>query len=69
MFDQERLQDTNDWAEQLQGQFQTMNVKLCRSRRRLDERPGTASMLAGEVLLRLDSLDAARQDTHRMRRP
>lgn len=66
LFDQERLRGTNDAGKQMQEQFQVVDAKLRRARSLLAERPGTATMLAGEVLIALDALDAARQDTARM---
>jgi hypothetical protein len=66
LFDQEQLRGTNDTGEQMRETFQVVTAKLRRARRLLRERPGTASMLANEVLSVLDSIDAARQDTARM---
>jgi hypothetical protein len=66
LFDQERLRGTNDTGEQMRETFQVVGAKLRRARDLLLERPGTASVLAGDVLRDLDMLDAARQDTARM---
>jgi hypothetical protein len=46
--------------------FQVVGAKLRRARELLRDRPATASVLAGDVLRELDTLDAARQDTARM---
>jgi hypothetical protein len=66
LFDQERLRGTNDTGEQMRESFQVVGAKLRRARELLPERPGTASVLAGDVLRELDTVDAARQDTVRM---
>jgi hypothetical protein len=66
LFDQERLRGTNDTGEQMRETFQVVGAKLRRAREVLLERPGTASVLAGDVLRDLDTIDAARQDTARM---
>jgi hypothetical protein len=66
LFDRERLRGTNDTGEQMRETFQVVGAKLRRARELLLERPGTAGVLAGDVLRDLDTLDAARQDTARM---
>jgi hypothetical protein len=66
LFDQERLRGTNDTGEQMRESFQVVGAKLRRARELLRDRPATASVLAGDVLRELDTLDAARQDTTRM---
>jgi hypothetical protein len=66
LFDQERLRGTNDTGEQMRESFQVVGAKLRRARGLLRDRPGTASVLAGDVLRELDMIDAARQDTARM---
>ncbi len=66
LFDQERLRGTNDTGEQMRESFQVVGGKLRRARELLRDRPATASVLAGDVLRELDTLDAARQDTARM---
>jgi hypothetical protein len=66
LFDHERLRGTNDTGEQMRESFQVVGAKLRRARELLLDRPGTASVLAGDVLRELDMLDAARQDTARM---
>jgi hypothetical protein len=66
LFDLERLRGTNDTGEQMRETFQVVGAKLRRARELLLERPGTASVLAGDVLRDLDTIDAARQDTARM---
>jgi len=66
LFDRERLRGTNDTGEQMRESFQVVGTKLRRARELLRDRPGTASVLAGDVLRELDTIDAARQDTARM---
>lgn len=66
LFDRERLQGTSDTGEQMRESFQVVDTKLRRARELLRDRPGTASVLAGDVLRELDTIDAARQDTARM---
>ena len=66
LFDRERLRGTNDTGEQMRESFQVVGTKLRRARELLRDRPGTASVLAGDVLRDLDTIDAARQDTARM---
>jgi hypothetical protein len=66
LFDQERLRGTNDTGEQMRESFQVVGAKLRRARELIRDRPATASVLAGDVLRELDTLDAARQDTARM---
>jgi hypothetical protein len=66
LFDQERLRGTDDTGLQMRESFQVVGAKLRRARRLLRERPGTANVLAGDVLRELDMIDAARQDTARM---
>jgi hypothetical protein len=66
LFDQERLRGTSDTGQQMRESFQVVGAKLRRARELLRDRPGTASVLAGDVLRELDTVDAARQDTARM---
>jgi hypothetical protein len=66
LFDRERLRGTNDTGEQMRESFQVVGTKLRRARELLRDRPGTAGVLAGDVLRELDTIDAARQDTARM---
>src|SRR3984957_18945278 len=66
LFDRERLRGTNDTGDQMRESFQGVGTKLRRARELLRDRPGTASVLAGDVLRELDTLAAARQDTARM---
>ncbi len=66
LFDQERLRGTSDTGEQMRESFQVVGAKLRRARELLRDRPGTASVLAGDVLRELDTVDAARQDTARL---
>jgi hypothetical protein len=66
LFDQERLRGTSDTWKQLRESFQVMGAKLRRARELLHDRPGTASVLAGDVLRELDMVDTARQATTRL---
>jgi hypothetical protein len=66
LFDRERLRGTSSAGEQMRDSFQVISTKLRRARELMRERPGTASVLAAEVLRDLDMVDAARQDTSRM---
>jgi|SRR5450755_881763 hypothetical protein len=66
LFDKERLRGTSDTGEQMRESFQVVGAKLRRARELIRDRPGTASVLAGDVLRELDTVDAARQDTARM---
>jgi len=66
LFDQERLRGTNDTGEQMRASFQAVSANLRRARELIRDRPGTASVLAADVLRDLDMFDAARQDTNRM---
>jgi hypothetical protein len=66
LFDRERLRGTSDAGEQMRESFQVISVKLRRARELVKERPGTAGVLATDVLRDLDMVDAARQDTARM---
>jgi len=66
LFDRERLRGTDDTGDQMRESFQVVAAKLRRAREILSDRPGTASVLAGDVLRELDMVDAARQDTARM---
>ena len=66
LFDRERLRGTDDAGGQMRESFQVVAAKLRRAREILSDRPGTASVLAGDVLRELDMVDAARQDTARM---
>lgn len=66
LFDRERLRGTDDTGAQMKESFAVVGAKLRRARDILRDRPGTASVLAGDVLRELDTVDAARQDTARM---
>jgi hypothetical protein len=66
LFAKERLRGTNDTGVAMRESFQVVDAKLRRAREVLKARPGTASVLAGDVLRELDMIDAARQDTARM---
>jgi len=66
LFDRERLRGTTDAGEQMRESFQVVSAKLRRARELVRDRPGTASVLAADVLRDLDMVDAARQDTARM---
>jgi hypothetical protein len=61
-FDQELLLGTADTGLRLRESFEVVGAKLRRARELVDRRPGTASMLASDVLRELDTVDAARQD-------
>ncbi|WP_229073780.1 SCO2524 family protein [Actinoplanes sp. DH11] len=60
LYDQELLRGAPNGGEAMQLELQALAAKLKRSRSILDEKPGTASALAGEVLLNLDRFAAAR---------
>lgn len=66
LFDREQLRGTDDTGAQMRESFQVVAAKLRRARIILRDRPGTASVLASDVLRELDMVDAARQDTARM---
>jgi hypothetical protein len=66
LYDMERLRGTDDTGSRMRESFQVVGAKLRRARDLLQSRPGTASVLAGDVLRELDMVDAARQDTARM---
>jgi hypothetical protein len=66
LFDQELLRGTDDTGVRIRERFQVVGAKLRRARELLDDRPGTAGVLASDVLRELDTVDAARQDTARM---
>jgi hypothetical protein len=66
LFDQERLRGTNDTGEQMRESFQVIGANLRRARELVSHRPGTAGVLAADVLRELDAVDAARADTARM---
>jgi hypothetical protein len=66
LFDQERLRGTSDTGERMRESFQVVSAKLRRARELIRDRPGTAVVLAGDVLRELDMVDAARQATVRM---
>jgi len=63
LFDRERLRGTNDTESRCGRASRWWGRKLRRARELLRDRPGTASVLAGDVLRDLDTIDAARQDT------
>ncbi len=62
-FDQELLRGTNDTGVRLRESFQVAGAKLRRARQLVNDQPGTAGVLASDVLRELDTVDAARQDT------
>jgi hypothetical protein len=66
LFDRERLRGTSDTGEQMRESFQVVDAQLRRARDLMRDRPGTAIVLASDVLKLLDSLDAARQETSRI---
>jgi hypothetical protein len=66
LLDRERLRGTSDAGEQMRESFQVVAAKLRRARELVRDRPGTACVLAADVLRDLDLVDAARLDTARM---
>jgi hypothetical protein len=62
LFDQELLGSSSEGGPSMRAQLETLREKLRRARRILRARPGTASILASEVLGTLDNLAAARED-------
>lgn len=66
LFDRERLRGTSEAGEQMRESFQVVSAKLRRAKELVRDRPGTAGVLAADVLRDLDRVDAARQDTSRM---
>jgi hypothetical protein len=66
LFDRERLRGTSNAGQQMRDSFQVISTKLRRAKELVRDRPGTASVLAADVLRDLDQVDAARQDTARM---
>jgi hypothetical protein len=60
LYDQELLQGSPNGGYAVQMELQALASKLKRARSILDERPGTASALASDVLLNLDRFAAAR---------
>jgi hypothetical protein len=66
LFDQERLRGTSDTGQQMRESFQVIGANLRRARELIRTRPGTASVLAADVLRELDTVAAARQDIVRM---
>ena len=66
LFDRELLRGTDDTGEQMRQSFQVVDAQLRRARDLMRNRPGTAMVLASDVLQRLDAMDAARQETTRI---
>jgi hypothetical protein len=66
LFDQERLRGADDTGWQVRESFQVVAAKLWRARELLRDRPGTASVLAADVLRELDVVAAARLDARRL---
>lgn len=62
LYDQELLQGSPNGGYAMQMDLQSLAAKLKRGRFLIDERPGTASALAVDVLLNLDRFAAARSD-------
>jgi hypothetical protein len=62
LFDQELLGSSSQGGPSMRAQTDTLREKLLRSRRILRDRPGTAVVLAVQVLVTLDNLAAARED-------
>ena len=61
LFDRELLRGTDDASVLLREMFQVVEAKLRQARELLDGRPGTAGVLASEVLRELNAIDAARR--------
>jgi hypothetical protein len=62
LFDQELLDGSSEGGPSVRAQLDTLREKLRRARRLLRDQPGTAVVLASEVLGTLDNLAAARED-------
>ena len=65
-FDQELLRGTNEAGLQVRETFVVVEANLRRARELLNSLPGTAGVLASDVLRDINSLDVARQDVARM---
>jgi hypothetical protein len=63
LFDQEEFRGAHDTGRQMRESFQVVGTKLRRAWSLLDSRPGTASVLASDVLRELNEIDAGRHDT------
>jgi hypothetical protein len=62
LFDQELLDGSSEGGPSVRAQLDTLREKLRRARRLLRDQPGTAAVLATDVLGTLDNLAAARED-------
>jgi hypothetical protein len=62
LFDRELLSGSGEAGPSVRAVLQTVRANLRRAREILSDRPGSAAVLANEVLRDLDRLAAARQD-------
>jgi hypothetical protein len=62
LFDQEKLWGTQEAGHQMRESFNRVTARLERARRLLDVKPGTALVLAQDVLRELDLISMARTD-------
>lgn len=62
LYDNELLNGSSEAGPAMRDKLQRVQASLTRARELLQVRPGTAAVLAGEVLLDLDSLTVARRD-------
>lgn len=62
LFDQELLSGSSDAGPSMRTVLQAIRARLWRAREIVDDRPGTAAVLATEALRELDQLAAARLD-------
>ena len=62
LYDMELLSGAGDAGPRMRETLKVAQINLSRAREILPERPGTAAILASQVLLSLDELAAARRD-------
>ena len=62
LFDQEQLAGSTEAGPQLRAEVQSVRASILRAREILRVKPGTATALLQDALLKLDQLAAARQD-------
>ncbi len=62
LFDRELLSGSEEGGPPIRGVVQKVRANLRRAREILNDRPGSAAVLANEVLRDLDGLDVARRD-------
>lgn len=67
LFSQEQLETTEVQGSAMYASLHRIEARLQRARRLLQERPGTATALAADVLRQLDEFALARQDATRSR--